>query len=89
MVYNITEISLEIKNITTIINEFGKFRYNKVLMGIFDSGDIFQAKLDDLMGDIEGIKTYIEDIMVLNKGIPSQNIDHIRVIFTILGAEGI
>jgi hypothetical protein len=32
------------------------------------SGDVFQAKVDQLLGDIEGVKTYIDDILVINKG---------------------
>ena len=54
---------------TTIVTEFGKFEYNRLPMGMCASGDIFQAKVDELLGDFEGIKTYIDDILVLGKGI--------------------
>ena len=37
-------------------------------MGLCASRDIFQAKLDNLLGDIEGVKAYINDILVLGKG---------------------
>ena len=47
------------------VTEFGKFRYDCLHMGICDSGDIFQAKADELLGDIGGVKTYINDILVL------------------------
>ena len=36
-------------------------------MGMYASVDIFQAKVDKLLGDIEGVKTYIGDILVLIK----------------------
>ena len=36
-------------------------------MGMCASGDIFQAKVDELLGDTEGVKTYIYDILVLDK----------------------
>ena len=36
-------------------------------MGMWASGDIFQAKIDKLLGDIESVKTYIDDILVLGK----------------------
>ena len=39
-------------NLTTIVTEFGQFRYNMVSMGLCTSGDIFQAKVDELIGDI-------------------------------------
>ena len=50
-----------------IVTEFGKFGYNSLPMGMFDLGDIFQAKVDKLLGDIEGFKTYIADVLVLSK----------------------
>ena len=36
-------------------------------MGMCTSGDIFQAKVDELLGDIEGVNTYIDHILVLGK----------------------
>ena len=52
---------------TMIVTKFGKFRYNCLPMGMCASGDIFQAKVDDLFGDIEVVKTYIDYILVLSK----------------------
>jgi hypothetical protein len=38
-------------------------------MGMCCSGDIFQAKIDEILGNIEGVKTYIYGIcLVINKG---------------------
>ena len=36
-------------------------------MGICDSGDIFKTKVENLLSDIEGIKVYIDDILILSK----------------------
>ena len=55
------------QDMTTIITEFGKFRYNCLPMGMCASGYIFQSKVDKLQGDIEGLKIYIDDIIVLSK----------------------
>ena len=52
---------------TKIVNEFGKFRYNCLPMGICALGYIFQAKVDELLGEIKGVKTYIDDILVFTK----------------------
>ena len=60
---------------TTIVTEFGKLRYNRLPMGICTLGDIFQAKVDKLLIDIEGIKMYIDDILVLRKDIFENNIE--------------
>ena len=52
---------------TKIVTEFEKFRYNIIPMGMCASGDIFQYKVEKLLGDIEGIKTYIDDRLVSSK----------------------
>ena len=50
-------------------------------------GDIFKAKLDDILSDIESFKTYVDDILVLGKGTPPQHIYQIIVIFARLHTE--
>ena len=55
------------QDMTDIVTEFGKFRYNRLPMGMCASGAIFQAKVDDIVGDIKGVKTYIYDLTVLIK----------------------
>ena len=52
-------------------------------------GDSFQAKLDKLLGDIKGIKTYIDDIIVLRKDRFEKNIDQLIIIFGRLRTAGI
>ena len=79
----------ESNNLTTIVTEFGKFRYNIVPMVLCASSDIFQYKLDELLGDIEGVKTYTADILVIGKMSLSQHIDQLRVIFDRLCTTGL
>ena len=74
---------------TTIVTELGKFRYNCLPMGMCASKDIFQAKLDELLGDIKGIKTYIDDILLLSKDSFENHIHQLRMIFSILCAAGL
>ena len=50
---------------TTIVTKYGKLRYNSLPMGICTSGGDFQAKLDYILGVIECVNTYINDIMSL------------------------
>ena len=49
-----------------IVTELCKFEYNSIPMGVCASGDIFQAKVYELIGDLKGIKTYFYDILVLS-----------------------
>ena len=80
-------ISPEIHYLTTIVTEFGKSRYNRVPMVLCASNEIFQAKADNILGDINGVKKYTNSIIVLGKGIFSQHIYQLIVVFARLNAK--
>ena len=67
MGYYTISLSPTSQDMMTIVTEFGIFRYNRLPIGMCASGDILQAKGDELLGDIEGVKTYIYDILILRK----------------------
>ena len=77
------------QDMTTIVAEFGKFGYNRLPMGMCALGDIFQAKVDELLGNIEGIKTYTGDKIVLIKCCLKNHIEQLRIIFGIFRAAGL
>ena len=58
-------------------------------MGMCASGDIFLSKLDGLLGDIEGVKTYINDIIFLGRGIFEKHIEYLIIILGRLCAAGL
>ena len=65
----------------TIITEYGKFRYKRLPMGVACSPDIFQAKIYELLGDIDGTKAYIDDILVVKKGTFDEHLTQLDEIF--------
>jgi len=74
-------LSPEAADMCTIITEFGKFRYKRLPMGVSCSPDIFQAKIYELLGDIEGTKAYIDDILVIKKGTFDEHLVQLDTIF--------
>ena len=50
-------------------------------MGMCTLGDIFQSKVDKLLGDIKGVKMYIDDILVLSKDCFRNHIEQLEMIF--------
>ena len=52
-------------------------------MGMVISGDILWAKVYDLIGDIEGVRTYIDAILCIGKGIETVLLDGLSVIKTL------
>ena len=89
MGYYTIRISPASQDMTIIVTEFGKFRYNCLPMDMCDLGDIFQAKVDKVLSDIEVTKMYIDDILVLRKGCFSNHIGHPRMIFGRLQIAGL
>ena len=73
----------------TIVTYFGTFRYNRLTMGMCASGNIFLSKVDKLLSDIEGVKIYINDILVLIKDCFTKHIYQLRIIFGRLRASGL
>ena len=73
----------------TIVTKYGIFRYNCLFMGMCASGDIFQGKVEELLSNIEGVKTYIDDILVLGTGGFEKHMEQLRIIFGELCAAGL
>ena len=58
-------------------------------MSMCASWDVFQSKVDELLGDIKGVKTYTDDILVLGKDSFKNHIDQLIIIFGRLHAAGL
>ena len=86
--YNII-ISPTSQDMTTIVTEFRKFRYNCLPMVMCDSGDILHTQVYKIFGDIEGVKTYMDKILVLSNERFDNNIEKPRTIFGGLRASGL
>ena len=89
MGYYTIQLSPGAKDLTAIFTEFVKFQYNVLPMGLWVSGDIFQEKVNELLGDIQGVKAYIDDILVLNNGSFKDHVGQLFVIFKILRNSGL
>lgn len=81
MGYYHIRLSPEASDMCTIITEFGKYRYKRLPMGVSCSPDIFQAKIYELLGDIEGTKAYIDDILVIKRGLFEGHLEQLEEIF--------
>ena len=50
-------------------------------MGMVISGDVFQSKMYNLIGDIEGVRTYINDILCIGKNSFEEHMKQLEEIF--------
>ncbi len=72
--YNI-KLSDDAKKICTIVTPFGKYEYNRLPIGVSIAPDIFQDRICQLFEDIESVRKFIDDLLVVTKGSYE---DHLR-----------
>jgi Reverse transcriptase (RNA-dependent DNA polymerase) len=58
-------------------------------MGICNSPDIFQEKMSSLFDDLEYVKTYIDNLLVISKGNWSDHLQHLDVVLQRLQEAGL
>ena len=68
MGYYHIELSPRSKELCTLVFPFGKYEMQRLPMGLCNSPDIFQEKMSELMQDLDFVRTYIDDLLVLTKG---------------------
>ena len=73
----------------TIVLPWGKYEYQKLPMGLSNSPDIFQEKMSSLMGDLEYVRTYIDDLLVTTKSDWQDHLQHLDVVFRRLKDAGL
>jgi hypothetical protein len=58
-------------------------------MGVVYSPDIFQAKISKLMVALEFGRTYLDDLLCINKASPDSHLDYLRSFLTRLREAGL
>ena len=65
----------------TIVLPWGKYEYQKLPMGLCNSPDIFQEKMNELFYGLDYVRTYIDDLLLIsNKSLE----DHIKKLDKVL-----
>ena len=53
--------------LTTFITPFGRFYFNRLPFGISSAPEIFQRIMENIVGDIDGVICYFDDILIHTK----------------------
>ena len=67
MGYYHIELSPNSKKLCTIVLPWGKYEYQHLPMGLCNSPDIFQEKMSTLMQELEYVRAYIDDLLIITK----------------------
>ena len=78
MGYYHIRLSDQDSNLCTIIQPWGKYRYEFLPMGVSNSPDIFQEKMNKMFRDFELIREYINNLLIIAKGDWSDQFGKIR-----------
>ena len=65
----------------TIVTEFGKFAYQRLPMGVACAPDIFQSKINELLGKIKEVRSYMDDILMITKGSFQEHLEVLETVF--------
>ena len=72
------------RQLCTIILLWGKYEYQKLPMGLCNSPDIFQEKMNELFAGLDYVRTYIDDLLILSS---KSFEDHLQKLDKVLNLE--
>jgi Reverse transcriptase (RNA-dependent DNA polymerase) len=89
MGYYHIELSPESKRLCTIVLPWGKYEYQRLPMGLCNSPDIFQEKMSVLMHDLEYVRAYIDDLLVITGQSYSDHLEKLGEVLSRLRNAGL
>jgi len=67
------------RKLCTIVLPWAKYEFQRLLMGLCNSPDIFQEKMGELMADLEFVRAYIDDLIILTKDTCENHLQQLKI----------
>jgi hypothetical protein len=83
------ELSDASKELCTITTQWGKYEHQRLPMGLCNSPDIFQEKMNDLLDGLDTVRVYIDDILHVTKGSWEDHLEGLEEVFRRLRQAGL
>ena len=89
MGYYCIELSAKSKELFAIFTQWGKYKYQRLTMGLCNSPDIFQEKMSELFFVLDTVCVCINDLFHVTKFSWTEHITVLKEIFTRLQKAGL
>ena len=89
MGYYTLRLDLATADMCTIIFPWGKYSYQRLPMGASNAPDVFQAKMGTLFQDLEYVRTYIDDLLILSSSTFEDHLDKLCKVLHRLQEKGL
>jgi hypothetical protein len=78
MGYCTIRLDQDASRICTIIFPWGKYSYERLLMGIAGSPDTFQSKMLELMETLEYVQAYLDDLLCISRSSLENHLEKLK-----------
>ena len=78
--YYARRLAKKSRPLTAFCLPFGKFQYNRLPMCISTAPDEYQVCMEKILGDLEFVIVYLDDLLVCLRSI-HDHLEHLRVVF--------
>ena len=88
MGYYHIKLDTDAQKLCTIIFPWGKYKYKRLPMGIKIAPDVFQNVMSKLTQDLEYVKTYLDDLLILTNNNFADHLTKLEMVLSRLSTAG-
>jgi hypothetical protein len=89
MRYYHIKLDADAQKLCTIVFTWGKYKYKRLPMGIKITPDVFQNVMSKLVQDMEYVKTYLDDLLILTNNSFKDHLLKLEMVLAKLSTAGI
>jgi dihydroorotate dehydrogenase len=89
MGYYHIKLDADPQKLCTIVFPWGQYKYKRLPLGVKISPDVFQNVISKLVQDMEYVKTYLDDLLILTNRIFKDHILKWEMVLAILSTAGV
>ena len=89
MGYYTIRLDGDAQKICTIVLPWGKYSYLRLPMGVACAPDIFQGRMSQLMQELEYVRAYIDDLLLLSNSTFEDHLEKLRKVLEKLRNAGL